>query len=455
MNPKFYKDDRIYQRQLCDALQGIFEGTLINPKTEVPYKNLIINLPPRHGKSYTLTLFCQWAMGKRKETRVISVSYNDILSGRFARNVRDGIDATKIDKDLTIFSDVFPDVRIKYGDGSYSLWALEGQYFNYLATGFGGTITGIGCSVGIIDDPVKNSVEAFNDERLEEQYSWYCDTFLSRIEEGGMQIVVMTRWSTRDLCGRILEDDADDWYVFCRQALVDEENEEMLCPELLSYASYQSKRRKISPEIADANYQQTPVDIKGKLYSSFRTYSALPINSDGSSALETIISYTDTADTGSDDLVSIVAGIYKGEGYILDIYMTGDPMEKTEPETARQLYSFHVEDSTIESNNGGRGFARNVDRLLWELFHSRATQITWFHQSENKKSRILAGASFVMQHLLYPEGWEKKWPKYHAAMTTYQRAKKNSHDDAPDATTGLAECIQKRSGAGSYDITWL
>lgn len=58
--------------------------------------------------------------------------------------------------------------------------------------------------MGIIDDPIKNDQEAFNDRVLDEQWSWYTDTFLSRIEEGGMQIIVMTRWSTKDLCGRLL-----------------------------------------------------------------------------------------------------------------------------------------------------------------------------------------------------------------------------------------------------------
>lgn len=109
MNPKFYRDDRPYQRDLCETLQAIFEGRLINKDTGEPYKNLMINLPPRHGKSYTLTLFVQWCMGKKNDTRVISVSYNDILAGRFARNVRDGIDADKIDSKVTIFHDVFPD----------------------------------------------------------------------------------------------------------------------------------------------------------------------------------------------------------------------------------------------------------------------------------------------------------------------------------------------------------
>ena len=170
MNPKFYRDDRPYQRDLCETLQAIFEGRLINKSTGEPYKNLMINLPPRHGKSYTLTLFVQWCMGKKNDTRVISVSYNDILAGRFARNVRDGIDADKIDSKVTIFHDVFPTTRVKQGDAAAQLWSLEGQFFNYLATGFGGTITGIGCSMGIIDDPIKNDQEAFNDRVLDEQY---------------------------------------------------------------------------------------------------------------------------------------------------------------------------------------------------------------------------------------------------------------------------------------------
>lgn len=413
MNPKFYRDDRPYQRDLCETLQAIFEGRLINKDTGEPYKNLMINLPPRHGKSYTLTLFVQWCMGKKNNTRVISVSYNDILAGRFARNVRDGIDADKIDSKVTIFHDVFPTTRVKQGDAAAQLWSLEGQFFNYLATGFGGTITGIGCSMGIIDDPIKNDQEAFNDRVLDEQWSWYTDTFLSRIEEGGMQIIVMTRWSTKDLCGRLLaSEDGGDWFVFCRRACLDEGERRMLCPDLLSWKSYMKKRRLTSAEIADANYQQEPVDIKGKLYSEFRTYEQLPRDAAGKLDFGAIISYTDTADTGSDDLCSIVAGIHEGEGYILDVIMTDEPMEKTEPQTAEQLYSYHVETARIESNNGGRGFARNVERLLWELYQTRSVNIEWFHQGANKHARIMTGATFVMQHLLFPSDWAQRWPRY-------------------------------------------
>lgn len=451
-DPRFFRESREYLRDLADTLQALCEGRLMSPKTGEPYTKLIMNLPPRHGKSYILTMFCQWLLGKCNENRIISVSYNEILAGRFARNVRDGIDATKLDDKRTIFSDIFPATRIKQGDASMQLWSLEGQFFNYLAAGFGGTITGVGCNIGIIDDPIKNDKEAFNDRVLEEQWSWYTDTFLSRIEEGGLQIVNMTRWSTKDLCGRLLSsDDGDEWYVFCRQAY-DEATGMMLCEELLSKKSYLKKRRLTSAAIADANFQQQPVDIQGRLYSSFATYQDLPRKADGTLAFERIISYTDTADTGKDKLMSMVAGVLEGRGYALDVIYTDKPMEVTEPLVAAQLHTNRVNLAKIESNNGGRGFARSVERHLWEDHHDRTVAIEWFHQGENKQARILAGASFVMRNLLMPEDWATRWPEYYRDMNTYQANGKNAHDDAPDGTTGIVEMIQAEAGQGDFIV---
>ena len=443
INPRFFSDDKDYIRDLCDALQGIFEGTLINPVTGRPYKKIMINMPPRHGKSYTLTLFCQWALGRENETRIISVSYNDILAGRFARTVRDGIDATTIDTSYKVFADVFPVTKIKHGDASYQLWSLEGQHFNYLATGFGGTITGIGCNIGIIDDPIKNNEEAFNDAALDAQWDWYANTFLSRVEAGGIEVIVMTRWSTRDLCGRILDsEDADAWFVYERQACTDEDAGTMLCSNILSFEEYQRRRKLTSPEIADANYQQKPVDIKGKLYTSFSLYDDIPRDIEGKPRFSRIIAYIDTADEGADFLFAGVAGEWEGEGWMLDVLYTDAPMEQTEPDTAELLITNNVRLAKIESNNGGRGFARNVERILWETFQTRSIEIEWFHQGSNKKARILSGASYVMNHIHMPADWARRWPAYYAAMQSYQRKGRNAHDDAPDGTTGIAEMLQ-------------
>jgi predicted phage terminase large subunit-like protein len=434
INPKFYRDDRPYLRELGEDLQAFYERRLINPKTKEAYRKFMMNLPPRHGKSYILTLFCQWVFGRNFLEQIITVSYNETLSGRFARNVRDGIDATKADDKITIFRDMFPTVQIKFGDAATQMWALEGSFFSYLAAGFGGTITGIGCSIGIIDDPIKSAKEAYNDRVLEEQWSWYCDTFLSRLEEGALQIVNMTRWSTKDLCGHLLDAEADDWYVFKRQAY-NEETGQMLCPSLLSYASYQDKARKTSAPIMNANYQQTPVDIEGRLYPSFQVYTALP-------KFERVISYTDTADEGTDYLCSIVAGQAEGRAYALDVIYTPKPMEVTEPLVAKQLFLNKVGYARIESNNGGRGFARKVQDLLWQTHKTRKPHIEWFHQGENKKARILTNCSSVMNDFLMPLDWESRWPEFAVAMQTYQAAGKNPHDDAPDAATGIIETME-------------
>jgi predicted phage terminase large subunit-like protein len=67
--------------------------------------------------------------------------------------------------------------------------------------------------------------------------------------------------------------------------------------------------------------------------------------------------------------------------------------------------------------------------------------VQWFHQSQNKIARILSNSTWIMDHVYYPINWREKWPDYYNAMNKYQREGKNKHDDAPDATTGIAEHI--------------
>jgi len=141
----------------------------------------------------------------------------------------------------------------------------------------------------------------------------------------------------------------------------------------------------------------------------------------GNSLFEGIYSYTDTADEGSDYLCNIIWGRYMWDAYVLDVYYTQAGMEITESETARRFQKFEVNRSRIESNNGGSGFARNVRRISEEQFKNFKTVIKWFHQSGNKRARIISNATWVMEHILYPSDWRQKWPEYHAAMVRYQR----------------------------------
>jgi predicted phage terminase large subunit-like protein len=168
----------------------------------------------------------------------------------------------------------------------------------------------------------------------------------------------------------------------------------------------------------------------------------LPVDEKGRCLFERIISYTDTADEGSDSLCSIVAGVYRGEAWILDVYFTAEPMEVTEIEEADFLVRNKVNIAKIESNNGGKGFARNVERLIWERHRTKRVLIDWFHQSANKVSRILTNSSYIINHIYFPQGWSYKYESFYNALMSYQKEGKNKHDDAPDCLTGIAEMVE-------------
>lgn len=438
--PDFYKDDRQYLIDLCNEFQEFLESD---------EKVMIVNEPPRHGKSRTAGLLVEWVLGNDQTQKIMTGSYNETLSTMFSKNVRNSILEEKADQYKPVFRDVFPGVSIKRGDGAMNLWSLEGGYNNYLATSPTGTATGFGCSLMIIDDLIKNALEANNETVKQNHWEWFTNTMLSRLEEGGKIIIIMTRWASDDLAGKALEHYKEQGVKIrhvSMKALLDKDTQQMLCPEVLSYESYMDKVKAMGEDIASANYQQEPIDLKGKLYTSFKTYQSLPIDEKGNPLFTAIKAYCDTADEGIDYLCNIIYGVYNKEAYVLDIYYTNAAMEETEPETAKRLYEHAVNIADIESNNGGRGFARSIERILKEVYGSNKTKIKWFHQSKNKIARILSNSTWVMDHIYFPVNWRDRWPEYYQAMTKYQREGKNKHDDAPDATTGVAECISKGNG---------
>lgn len=430
LSPAFYKKERTFLKELCNDLQDFY------------YSNdddvLVLNIPPRHGKSFTGGHLAQWIFGINPDEKIITGSYNETLSTVFSKQVRNSIQEIKADEDKTVYSDIFPDSRIQHGDGAMNLWSLEGKYNNYLATSPTGTATGFGATLLIIDDLIKSAGEAFNAATLENHWSWFVNTMLSRLEKNGKIIIIMTRWHSNDLAGRVLKELPERGYSvrhINKKAVQDDGT--MLCEDILSKKEYEKRSSTMSPEIAAANYQQQPIDIKGRLYSGFKTYDELPSNVVRRS------SYTDTADTGSDYLATYIYDeTADKEAYIVDIIYTKDGMEITEPLLAKKLHENKVNLARIESNNGGRGFGRSVERILRDKYGSNRTSFDLFHQSKNKVARILSNATWVMEHIYFPANWRHRWPKLYEALTTYQKEGKNANDDAQDALTGVSESIQ-------------
>ena len=177
-------------------------------------------------------------------------------------------------------------------------------------------------------------------------------------------------------------------------------------------------------------YQGRPAAREGLLYgTNFSEYEELPRE------LVRLANYTDTADTGDDYLCSVCYAVdTDGAVYVTDVVYSREPMEVTEELVAAMLRAAGVRQASVESNNGGRGFARAVQA------RAPGVRVEWFHQSANKEARILSNAATVLHLLRFPRDWRLRWPELHGHLTAYRRQfRANRWHDAPDVLTGIVE----------------
>lgn len=427
----FFKYDRDHLKLMASELQQFMEGD-----EDV----LVMNVPPRHGKSYQLGRFVEWILGKDKGKKIMTGSYNEMLSTNFSRTVRNSIAEKKASPDITVYNDIFPNTRMKHGEKAANLWSLEGAYATYLATSPSGTATGFGASLIVVDDLIKNSYEANNATILEGHWEWFTNTLISRLEQGGKIVIVMTRWHSDDLAGKALTELPKMGFKLRHINLTArQEDGSMLCESILNSHDCDLREQALGTHIFNANYQQEPIDMVGRLYGEFKTWSELP------NEISETRFYIDTADTGEDYLAGVVYAVDQQDFiYVKDFIYTQEPMEKTEPATAKKIVDHDVRTVYIESNNGGRGFSRSVEEKVEKLGYNLAA-FKPFHQSQNKIARILSNATTVMDKVLMPEGWKQKHPEVEKFFTKYQSKGKNAHDDMADAITGVVEKTIKPS----------
>lgn len=433
LHKDFYREDREFLKELCYKLQDFYYND---------DEFMIVNEPPRHGKSFTATNFVEWVLGQNPLERIMSASYSHDLSKNFSKKVRGTISTEKIGENI-VYSDIFSETKLKFGSSEAMKWQTDkSNQINYLATSPSGSATGFGCTLMVIDDLVKNAYEANNESILEAQYEWFVNTMLSRREGKKKVLIIMTRWNSKDLAGKILEYVEENNISYSHiNFKAEQEDGTMLCPSIFDKKASERAKQLMGEDIYEANYNQTPIDMKGCLYSNLQTYSELP------TVLE-ICNYTDTADEGTDYLCSINYAICSDDkAYILDVIYTQDAMEITEPLVAGMLTKDDVNYAVIESNNGGKGFARNVERICREN-NNNHTMFKRFTQTKNKVSRILTGATGVMQNVVFPADWKSMYPKFYKDVTQFQRLGKNKHDDCVDVLTGIYEQLRKRTNSG-------
>jgi predicted phage terminase large subunit-like protein len=232
---------------MARAFERVAEGQI---------KRLIINMPPRHTKSeFASYLLPSWFLGKFPQRKVIQTSHTAELAVGFGRKVRNLVDSDR-------YKDLFPDVALQADSKAAGRWAtnFSGEYF---AIGVGGAVTGKGADLLIIDDPHSEQEAALaevNPEIYDKTYEWYTSGPRQRLQPGGAIVVVMTRWSKKDLTGQVLKSSAqrggDEWEVIEFPALF--ENGKPLWPEFWSQKELLALKEELPNSKWMAQYQQNP-----------------------------------------------------------------------------------------------------------------------------------------------------------------------------------------------------
>jgi len=234
----------------AEKLQAVADGKI---------KRLIINMPPRHTKSeFASYLFPTWLMGRDPTKKIIQATHTAELAVGFGRKVKNLIENED-------FQDIFPDVKLAVDAKASGRWSTNagGEYY---AVGVGGALAGRGADLAIIDDPVSEQ-DALSSTALDTIYEWYTSGPRQRLQPGGSIIIVMTRWSIRDLTAKVLakqsEKGADKWDIVEFPAIMP--SGKSLWPEYWKLEELEGVKASIPVGKWNAQYMQNPTAEEGAI----------------------------------------------------------------------------------------------------------------------------------------------------------------------------------------------
>jgi len=234
----------------AEKLQAVADGKI---------KRLIINMPPRHTKSeFASYLFPTWLMGRDPTKKIIQATHTAELAVGFGRKVKNLIENED-------FRDIFPDVKLAVDAKASGRWSTNagGEYY---AVGVGGALAGRGADLAIIDDPVSEQ-DALSSTALDTIYEWYTSGPRQRLQPGGSIIIVMTRWSIRDLTAKVLakqsEKGADKWDIVEFPAIMP--SGKSLWPEYWKLEELEGVKASIPVGKWNAQYMQNPTAEEGAI----------------------------------------------------------------------------------------------------------------------------------------------------------------------------------------------
>ena len=427
-----------YHKLICSKLDSLLCGKI---------KRLMIFTAPQHGKSELVSRrFPAFALGRNPDEKIAACSYSADLAEKFNREVQRIIDMPE-------YHNIFPNTVLS---GSKTISNLKGSYLRnssifeivehggiYKSVGVGGPLTGNKVDLGIIDDPIKDRMEAQSETFRNRIWEWYLDVFSTRLHNDSRQLLTMTRWHEDDLAGRLLATEPERWEVLSlpaiREDMINTEDPraigEALWPERHSLDNILQIKAK-SDRTFTSMYQQRPAPADGNIIkrTQIKYYKELP-------RLEKIVQSWDVTFEGkatSDFVACTVWGKSGSRAYLLymlrgkwDFVQTINEirkMNKLFPQTAEKI---------IERKANGSAVISLLEKEIPGL-------IPFDPGSDSKEARAyMCSFLFEAGNVYFPEG--RAWVNdVVSELSTFPNGK---NDDIVDTITQfLIKTYLKRQG---------
>lgn len=240
---------------LSDVLMDVADGKI---------RHLMVTIPPRHGKSTLISHYYPvWYLGRYPDNRIIGASYEADFAAQWGYKARN----TMSEHGKALFG-----LSVSGDSSARDRWDIAGHSGGMNTAGVGGAITGKGSNLLLIDDPVKNAEEANSKTYRDKTYEWYKSTAYTRLEPGGSVVLIMTRWHSDDLAGRLLQDEPDMWTVINLPAIAEENDMlgrqpgEALFPKRFNVDALMEIKKTVGPYWWNALYQQRPSALEGTIF---------------------------------------------------------------------------------------------------------------------------------------------------------------------------------------------
>ena len=239
--------------------------------TRTPGARLIVTMPPRHSKSINVSEHLPaWYLGNWPDKRVIGASHTARLANTFSRRVRNK------------FADPrwpFPDVAIAGDKAAVEAWDVADRLGGYFAVGVGGTPTGTGGDLIVIDDPIRSAADADSATVRDALWEWYQGTLRTRLEPGGSIVLTATRWHEEDLTGKLLAEQShggESWRHVHMPAIAGDGT--ALWPERWPLEALMQIKAAVGSRVFEAQFQGRPSPAEGGTFKRdwWRYYRALP-----------------------------------------------------------------------------------------------------------------------------------------------------------------------------------